>query len=203
MARPRSNNINGSGKFSSGHQLHDGDVIKLGTRKFLFQVAGARDTAAAGPAGTGDRVVPVDDTIVSAPFSLSGTHLKVGRSRDNDICIEHSSVSRHHAELIKKEQGYVVRDSDSKNGTFVNDRRITENLLKNGFTVRFGEVSLRIELAAKPVAPPAPGGPAPDKPVQPAPPPKQEQPSSVAKCPHCKAELRSKGKFCPACGKEV
>ena len=43
-------------------------------------------------------------------------------------------------QLKKLKPGYVLFDLKSKNGTSVNGRPIVENLLKDGMTVRIGEV---------------------------------------------------------------
>ena len=42
--------------------------------------------------------------------------------------------------MKKLKPGYVLFDLKSKNGTYVNGRPIVENLLKDGMTVRIGEV---------------------------------------------------------------
>jgi len=177
--------------------LKDGDVVKVGAQKFLFKTGSATKTADLPQGGRGDsaspaacfRLVPVDDVPGLKPVDLSGNRLTVGRSRDCDICIEHTSVSRQHAELIKKTQGYAVRDTDSKNGTFVNGRRISENLLKDGFTVRFGEVTLDVKGSG--VTPVAPKEPPAAKPV------------AAGTCSSCGADFRPGGKFCPGCGKQI
>jgi pSer/pThr/pTyr-binding forkhead associated (FHA) protein len=49
-------------------------------------------------------------------------------------------VSRQHARIKKLKPGYVIFDLQSKNGTYINGRQTTENLLKEGMTVRIGEV---------------------------------------------------------------
>lgn len=49
----------------------------------------------------------------------------VGRSPKNDIVFDHSSISRHHLQLIFHDNGKVeVVDLNSVNGTFVNGKRI-------------------------------------------------------------------------------
>lgn len=53
--------------------------------------------------------------------------IKIGRSEDNDVVIDNSSVSRYHLELFKDEEENVfITDLDSINGTTINGRRITE-----------------------------------------------------------------------------
>jgi pSer/pThr/pTyr-binding forkhead associated (FHA) protein len=50
----------------------------------------------------------------------------VGRSRDNDVVLNHPSVSRHHLEFFFDPEGNVfLTDLNSSNGTFVNGRRIS------------------------------------------------------------------------------
>ncbi len=57
------------------------------------------------------------------------------------VSLEHDvTVSRVHAVLENLGQAWSIRDVGSRNGTFVNGRRVTENLLKDGWRVRLGEV---------------------------------------------------------------
>jgi hypothetical protein len=73
-------------------------------------------------------------------FDLKET-LNVGRAPDNQIVVDHPTVSRHHA-WIKEDRGeFLVIDVGSGNGTFVNDERVdAPRPLQNGDVLRFGEV---------------------------------------------------------------
>ena len=51
--------------------------------------------------------------------------LAIGRDSANDIVIDHPLASRRHARLEQDENGYIVRDLDSTNGTYVNGERLT------------------------------------------------------------------------------
>ena len=52
--------------------------------------------------------------------------IKIGRSQDNDIVLDHASVSRHHAEIFIDAEGNVfIRDLNSANGTYINDEKIS------------------------------------------------------------------------------
>src|SRR5437773_538016 len=55
----------------------------------------------------------------------SKTLLRVGRSEDADIVLADSSISRNHAEVESTDQGWIVRDLGSTNGTFVNGGRVS------------------------------------------------------------------------------
>ncbi len=50
--------------------------------------------------------------------------IAIGRDVANDVVIDHPLASRRHARLERGEQGCVVRDLDSTNGTFVNGDRV-------------------------------------------------------------------------------
>lgn len=65
--------------------------------------------------------------------------IRIGRSRDNDVMLDHLSVSRHHAELRLDHGHWVVTDLDSANGTFVNGQRITTVPLYHSDTITVGK----------------------------------------------------------------
>ena len=77
-----------------------------------------------------------------APGEIILTHddMLIGRGQDCDIIIPHVSVSRAHARVKWSRQGYILFDLQSKTGTYVNGRRIEENLIKKGWIVGIGEV---------------------------------------------------------------
>lgn len=63
----------------------------------------------------------------------------IGRTADNHIVVPLKDVSRRHAEVRMVPNGYLLKDLESPNGTFVNGARITEHLLKDGDLVTVGE----------------------------------------------------------------
>jgi transcriptional regulator of acetoin/glycerol metabolism len=64
---------------------------------------------------------------------------KIGRTRESPIMLEGSSVSRNHAELRREGPLWVLVDLKSKNGTFVNARRVERAALGPQDVVRIGE----------------------------------------------------------------
>ncbi len=50
--------------------------------------------------------------------------ITVGRDGSNDIIIDHPLASRRHARFEQTEEGFVIRDLDSTNGTFLNQERV-------------------------------------------------------------------------------
>ncbi len=84
----------------------------------------------------------------------------IGRVEDNTLQIAEPSVSSHHCEILLRGSDVVVKDLNSTNGTFINDEKISESVLKPGHTLRLGQVELRLENGA-PAPPPSSGAPAP------------------------------------------
>jgi hypothetical protein len=50
----------------------------------------------------------------------------IGRGTDCDITIPKRQVSRHHAQIERDDVGYLLRDLNSKNGTFVNSKQVLD-----------------------------------------------------------------------------
>ena len=105
----------------------------------------------------GGLLQPVDGTL---PKALRfGRRTTVGRAAENDICIDHASVSRHHAVLIAGPTGTFIEDLKSANGVGVNGRRVRHARLADGDLVAFG--SVRFRFAARQQEPAAGATPAP------------------------------------------
>ena len=73
-----------------------------------------------------------------------GRH-SLGKSSDCDIILMDSFASRHHAELLVSNKGIFIIDAGSKNGIFVNGKRVKQYLkLKEGQPVKIGNLALSI-----------------------------------------------------------
>src|SRR5438445_5148124 len=77
----------------------------------------------------------------------SATVLRAGRLGSLEIVLDDSSVSRRHAEVRLGDDGWVVRDLESTNGTYVNGVRIGpgEHQLRPRDIVQFGKVAVVVE----------------------------------------------------------
>ncbi|HUC86287.1 MAG TPA: FHA domain-containing protein, partial [Candidatus Acidoferrales bacterium] len=119
------------------------------------------------------KLVILNQGMTGRTFELNTERTTVGRVEDNTFQIADGSVSSHHAEIILRGSDILVRDLNSTNGTFINNEKITEMVLKPGQTLKLGQVELRID-DGKPVTPPPPapasaGAPVPAPPPPPAP----------------------------------
>jgi predicted component of type VI protein secretion system len=81
-------------------------------------------------------------------FELSQNEITIGRDIGNTIVINDAEISRKHARLFAQSGGYVLEDTGSTNGTFVNGQRLMgPHLLRPGEVFFFGEtVSLAFEV---------------------------------------------------------
>jgi len=70
---------------------------------------------------------------------LARGSLCIGRSSDNELCIESRYVSRQHCRIVTDERRCVLEDVNSTNGLYVNDKRVRRHRLRNGDVVRVGE----------------------------------------------------------------
>ena len=70
------------------------------------------------------------------------TH-RIGRAQSSDVLIPSGRVSREHAQLEWCDNGFLLRDKGSANGTFVNGHRIAEHRLQLGDVIEIGPASYR------------------------------------------------------------
>lgn len=84
---------------------------------------------------------PVRVPIEPVPF-------RIGRSRDAELVLGSPRVSKLHAEIVPNGRGLVVRDLDSRNGTFVNGERVEgDHPLQVGDVLHVAHRELRLVLA--------------------------------------------------------
>jgi adenylate cyclase len=78
-------------------------------------------------------------------FPLTQDGLSIGRALDNDIVLNHVTVSRKHASIeLRGREAWVV-DCNSRNGVSVNRLRVKEEPLADGAVVRVGPFDIRFE----------------------------------------------------------
>lgn len=74
-----------------------------------------------------------------ARFLLDAERTTAGRHPGSDIFLDDVTVSRKHAEFVRREGQFVVRDVGSLNGTYVSRDRIDEAVLRDGDEVQIGK----------------------------------------------------------------
>lgn len=69
----------------------------------------------------------------------------IGRVDDNTFQIAEASVSSHHCEVLLRGTDVVIKDLNSTNGTYINNEKISESVLKPGQTLRLGQIELKLD----------------------------------------------------------
>ncbi len=85
------------------------------------------------------RLVPVEPIAGGSEFSIEPV-TTIGRTKENLIRVDEPAVSRGHAQISLTNDGYLLRDLGSENGTFVNGERIDTRLLEEGDRIQIGTV---------------------------------------------------------------
>lgn len=100
-------------------------------------------------AGKGDRFMPKIVVMLEEgnprEVSLSKQRTTLGRRPFNDIVLNDLAVSGEHLAFLLKGREVTVEDLGSTNGTQVNDKPISKQLLQDGDVVMVGRVQIRFE----------------------------------------------------------
>jgi two-component system cell cycle response regulator len=89
--------------------------------------------------------------LIAVPIPLDREEVTLGRALEADVRVNDTEVSRRHARISveHKDDGtveYVLTDLDSRNGTFINGRRMRREALENGDKIAIGGTMLRFDL---------------------------------------------------------
>lgn len=93
------------------------------------------------PAGGGLLVV-VRGPIAGTRLALSKDCTTAGRHPRSDLFLDDITVSRRHAEFLRGDRGFRLRDVGSLNGTYLNRERVEEADLANGDEIQIGKYKL-------------------------------------------------------------
>lgn len=95
-------------------------------------------------------LILLQDSEAGVRFRIDKPRFTIGRSPDNDICLDDELVSKQHAqiEVIPQEQAeltfdYYLQDQDSTNHCFVNDEQVKLKKLLHGDVIRIGKNNFR------------------------------------------------------------
>ncbi len=86
-------------------------------------------------------IVKFEDKVIER-FLTEKKRVTIGRTPDNDIVLDNRGVSRRHAIIEFGDKQAVIIDNESLNGTFLNSRKITEEVLKDNDTITIAKYNL-------------------------------------------------------------
>ncbi len=88
-------------------------------------------------------------------FRVDGSPFSLGRSADNDLSLPESSISRHHAQIERREGRWYLVDLGSANGTFLNRQRLeSPQPLHSGDLIELGASVFAFTAPSAPVGAP-------------------------------------------------
>ncbi|HEY3353562.1 MAG TPA: sigma 54-interacting transcriptional regulator [Polyangia bacterium] len=78
-------------------------------------------------------------------FVISSDVIRVGKADDNDLVLPEETVSRLHFEIIRDSRGYLLRDMQSTNGTFLDGAEVREAYVRAGSVITAGTVQIKFQ----------------------------------------------------------
>jgi hypothetical protein len=110
---------------------------KLGVGRFDVE---GRFREGPGGAGAGSLMLPTGQR-----FTLTEHPVSVGRKPECNIVLADPNVSRNHAEIRPHGEGFLLVDLGSTNGTKVNGVKVSQQPLRDGDEISFGNTRIRFE----------------------------------------------------------
>jgi ABC transport system ATP-binding/permease protein len=91
------------------------------------------------------RLVVLSSNFAGSEFELSRPQMIIGRTDENDIVVNHRSISRNHAKIVREPDTgrYTVSDLQSSNGVRVNGQDYGKVELRRGDVIDLGHVRMR------------------------------------------------------------
>ena len=152
-------------KLQEGRQFREGDIVLIGDYRLSLQMDRAVPVKDQGSNGATAVGIPAQATSVGPPptevstpdfaklvvissnyagkeFVLSEQEMVIGRT-DGHIRIDHRSISRNHAKIVRDGNRYKIVDLRSSNGVRVNGEEYRSVHLKRGDVIELGHVRFR------------------------------------------------------------
>jgi DNA-binding NtrC family response regulator len=111
-----------------------------------------------GERARGDRLaaqhfhlVLLDTERAGTLYPLGSEVLRIGKAPDNDVVLDHPTVSRNHLVVRRQGDRFLVQDLGSTNGTFLDGAQVREAWLRPGVLIEVGDVRLRFNPQVAPV----------------------------------------------------
>lgn len=93
----------------------------------------------------------LDGPAAGTEYALAGPVVRLGRGEENDIVLQDGNASRVHAEVVRDRSGrFVVRDLGSRNGIFVNKKKVPQAPLSGGDRILIGNTNVEFVNGAQP-----------------------------------------------------
>ena len=88
------------------------------------------------------RLIVISTNFARQEFPLDKAAVVIGRTDDNDVVLNHRSISRHHAKIVREGEHFHIVDMQSANGVRVNGEEYGKVELRKGDQIDLGHVRL-------------------------------------------------------------
>jgi predicted RNA-binding Zn-ribbon protein involved in translation (DUF1610 family) len=123
-----------------------GTKIEVGQSTVSYAPSFGEEMEAAASGAEGASLIEMDQVEGTAGrrmHDLGDKVVTVGRGQESSIFLDDVTVSRKHAEIVREQSGYRIRDVGSLNGTYVNRVRVDAVDLRNGDEIQVGKYRFR------------------------------------------------------------
>jgi serine phosphatase RsbU (regulator of sigma subunit) len=83
-------------------------------------------------------LIVIDPNGQRSRIALNDLPFTIGRHADNRLVLRDSRTSRNHARIVREDEDYVVEDTNSRHGVYVNGGKVTRHVLRNHDRIEFG-----------------------------------------------------------------
>lgn len=108
----------------------------------ITRVTAGRDSTPSHVGQVHAYLVVLSGSNVGEMHRLGEHEIVIGRSSDAQIRLTDNGISRRHARVIQTNEGVVLEDMGSANGTMVNTTRVTRAVLKDGDKIKMGTMTV-------------------------------------------------------------
>ncbi len=134
--------------------LSNGDMFDIGAYRCQLLEASplskySTKTAIAnlqGSSGTTSTFIPTLQFLTPIKRKFRRARFTLGRSPASDLILDNEFVSAQHAEIFVQNENYFIRDLHSRNGTYINDFKVSEKALPLSGIIRLGRYSLSYQI---------------------------------------------------------
>ncbi len=118
-----------------------GEPVKIDTRRRTMILESKVNTPEVVSLNQNPTIVIQSGPNKGQQFQINRDNLIIGR-QEGDVIIKDDTISRRHAEIIKNNGKYFIRDNNSTNGTYINNNRVNQSPLSNGDIIRLGNIQM-------------------------------------------------------------
>lgn len=99
-------------------------------------------------------LITIDHVVGAGPYELTNGNHVIGRGRNCDLVIRELTLSRRHARICVSNNGdFLLEDLGSKNGTFIDDVKVSRQPLPPKSIIRLGDVRLFLSQSSSELGP--------------------------------------------------